>query len=119
MGYSSALNSLLNNHVPLTDLFPEIKLMILPKEEDGNYISFRKTASNGISTLDNYFRDEADYEIRAYAKSFQDLEDAETILVPLLNGVRCGGGTISLVGIDEAENSDIKKYYKTFRIQIR
>lgn len=119
MGYTSSLNTILNNSTELKAKFPSIKLMILPNENDANYISFSKIKSVCTNTLDNYLKEEATYNINCYAANFDDLEVAENILIELLNGKNCGDGVMSIISIEEEEVSDIKKYLKRFVVEIK
>lgn len=120
MSYTSSINTILNNSTELKAKFPSIKLMILPNENDANYISFSKIKSVCTNTLDNYLKEEATYNINCYASNFDDLEIAESILVELLNGKKCGdGGVMSIISIEEEEVFDIKKYLKRFVVEIK
>lgn len=119
MGYTSSLNTILNNSSELKAKFPTIKLMTLPNETSGNYISFGKVKSICSSTLDNYLRDNATYNIDCYSDKFSDLEDAESILIALLNGNSCNEGKMNIVSIEESEVTDIKKYLKRFVVEIK
>lgn len=119
MGYSSELNSILNGSETLKAKFPVIKLMTLPNETDGNYISFSKNKSVCSNTLDNYLRDDATYHINCYAANFSDLEEAEALLIELLNGQECGKGKMSIIAIEEEQISEIKKYLKRLVVEIK
>lgn len=119
MGYTSSMNSILNGSEALKAKFPVIKLMTLPNETDGNYISFSKNKSVCTNTLDNHLRDEATYYINCYSSNFDDLESAEALLISLLNGQECGGGKMSIISIEEEQLSEIKKYLKRIVVEIK
>jgi len=119
MGYTSSLNSILNGSENLKAKFPVIKLMTVPNETDGNYISFSKQRSVCTNTLDNHLQDDATYHINCYASKFDDLEVAEALLIELLNGQKCGSGTMIITSIEEEQLNDIKKYLKRIVVEIK
>ena len=125
MSYTSKIMSKLDGAIQLKALFPTIGLMTLPKDNGGNYISFRKSGSDISGCLDNTVRDNCSYVITLYAKEFKDLEDSEILMFNLFHGIYLKNealdvsGLVSITSIIEEEDTVLNMYKKIYTLTIK